>query len=498
MLRLGLRVKFFLYSNTLIVVTMSLVTVLAVVHERRSRLEAIESRGQSICEAMAIPINNVLINDDLEPGAEKGIIENYIHEIQARNRDLMRYVLVADARGKVTHSSNSDLLGESIDPARVEQAAEGPNVAQVPDGQDGARVLEVRVPLNGSGGSLIVGYSLGPIEQQVRAIAMRAALVALLLMIGNSALTAVYVETLIRPILGLNRTMKRAARGDLSVRARSRAGAEVGELTEAFNRMMDEIEEARDQEKFRQVQLAHTEKMAAVGTLAAGVAHEVNNPLGGILACVENMRADLDDRQMLERYLEVIHDGLQRIEHTVANLLDFSRQRRMELAPTSVNHSLRHVVELAEYQLREGQIEVDCELDPDEPVVMADQFQVDQLFLNLVLNAVQAMPDGGRLTLRTLQKDGSVFAEVCDTGVGIPENIRPRIFDPFFTTRDVGKGTGLGLTVSDSIAVSHGGTLEVDSTPGEGSIFRVSFPVLSTRPTERNRDDGLQTTSVGR
>jgi signal transduction histidine kinase len=480
---------------------MSLVTLLAVVHERRSRLEAIERRGQSICEAMAIPINDVLMNDDLEPGAEKDIIENYIFEIQERNRDLMRYVAVTDAQGKVTHSSNRDLLGESLESALAEPVADGPSVVQVPDGQDGARILEVRMPLNasdGSAGSLIVGYSLGPIEQQVRAIAMRAALVALLLMIGNSALTAIYVETLIRPILGLNRTMKRAARGDLSVRARSRAGAEVGELTEAFNRMMDEIEEARDREKFRQVQLAHTEKMAAVGTLAAGVAHEVNNPLGGILACVENMRADLEDRQMLERYLEVIHDGLQRIEHTVANLLDFSRQRTMELAPTSVNHSVRHVVELAEYQLREGRIEVDCDLDPEEPIVMADQFQVDQLFLNLVLNAVQAMPDGGRLTLRTLQKDGSVLAEVRDTGVGIPESIRPRIFDPFFTTRDVGKGTGLGLTVSDSIAVSHGGTLEVDSTPGKGSVFRVSFPVLSTRTTERNRDDGLQKTSAGR
>jgi signal transduction histidine kinase len=501
MLRLGLRVKFFLYSNTLIVVTMSLVTLLAVVHERRSRLEAIERRGRSICEAMAIPINDVLMNDDLEPGTAKGIIENYIFEIQARNRDLMRYVVVTDTQGKATHSSNWDLLGEYFEPELAEQAAEGPTVVQVPDGQDGARILEVRMPLNvsgGPGGSLIVGYSLGPIEQQVRAIAMRAALMALLLMIGNSALTAVYVETLIRPILDLNRTMKRAARGDLSVRARSRAGAEVGELTEAFNRMMDVIEEAREQEKFRRVQLAHTEKMAAVGTLAAGVAHEVNNPLGGILACVENMRADLEDRQLLERYLEVIHDGLQRIEHTVANLLDFSRQRRMELAPTSVNHSVRHVVELAEYQLREGRIEVDCDLDPEEPIVMADQFQVDQLFLNLVLNAVQAMPDGGRLTLRTLQKDGSVLAEVCDTGVGIPESIRQRIFDPFFTTRDVGKGTGLGLTVSDSIAVSHGGTLEVDSTPGKGSIFRVSFPVVSTRPTERNRDDGLQTTSAGR
>jgi signal transduction histidine kinase len=186
---------------------------------------------------------------------------------------------------------------------------------------------------------------------------------------------------------------------------------------------------------------------------------------------------------MLERYLTLIHDGLQRIEHTVVNLLDFSRERRMELAPTSINHSLRHVAELTEYQLREGHVDVQFDLDPGQPYVTADQFQMDQLFLNLVLNALQAMPDGGRLTLRTVQQDGRVLAEVHDTGVGVPDALRERIFDPFFTTREVGEGTGLGLTVSDSIATAHGGALEVESTPGRGSVFRVSFPILTLRTT---------------
>jgi signal transduction histidine kinase len=155
----------------------------------------------------------------------------------------------------------------------------------------------------------------------------------------------------------------------------------------------------------------------------------------------------------------------------------------MRLAPTSINHSLRHVAELTKYQLREGQVDLHYDLDPEEPFVTADQFQMDQLFLNLVLNALQAMPDGGRLTLSTIQQDGNVLAEVRDTGVGITRDMRERIFDPFFTTREVGEGTGLGLTVSDSIAAAHGGTLEVESTPGQGSVFRVSFPMLNPRTT---------------
>jgi len=501
MLKLGLRTKFFLYSNTLIVVTMTLVTLLAAVHERRSRYEAIERRGRSICQAMAIPIADALDHAEESPAEARGLVESYLAEIRALDRDLVRYVVVTDPRARVTYASDRALLETTFERARPAGTVEALPTTRILGESGEESVLEVQVPLRARDrfrGALVVGFSLEPIEEQVRAIALQAALVALVLMIGNSALTAIYVETLIRPILGLNKTMRRAAAGDLSVRARARVSAEVGELANAFNRMMDEIEEARDQEKVRRAQLADTEKMAAAGTLPAGAAHEVNNPLAGILTCIENVRANFEDREMLERYLELIHDGLKRIEHTVANLLDFSRQRQMELAPTSINHSVRHVLELTKYQLRKGGIEVTLDLDPDDPITMADQFQVDQLFLNLVLNALQAMPDGGRLTLRTCRKDDMIQAEVQDTGVGIPDDMRDRIFDPFFTTREVGEGTGLGLTVSDSIAVAHGGTMEVESVPGRGSVFRVAFPMLNPRTTGGDRGDGSRPPSADR
>ncbi len=479
--RLGLRTKFFLYSNTLIVVIMTLVTVWAVVHERSTRYDAINSRGRSIAEALAIPITDALMYEDLGLVAETGLIENYISEIQARNRDLVRYVVVTDTGGTVTHSSQWDRLGEqfprSLTPGSV---AAGPVADQRIDAS-GEKVLEVRTPLNISTrfwGTLAVGFSLEPIDRQVEVVAQRAVVVAILLMLGASVLTAVYVETLIRPILNLNQTMKQAARGNLGVRAEGGPRDEVGELADVFNRMMDELEEAREREKVRQAQLVHTEKMAAVGTLAAGVAHEVNNPLAGILTCIESMRADPEDAELRDRYLLLIRDGLKRIEHTVQTLLDFSRQRELRPEPTSVNHNLRHVVELAAYQLRAGNIEVAFDLDPGEPIVMADHFQMEQLFLNLVLNAVQAMPEGGTLTLRTKVRDNRVRITVRDTGVGIPEEIRQRIFDPFFTTRTVGEGTGLGLAVSDSIVAAHGGAIEVESTTGEGSTFRVTFKIV--------------------
>ena len=478
-IRLGLRTKFFLYSNTLIVVTMGLVLVLAVSHERSTRYEAIVARGRSLTEALAIPITDTLMYEQLHLVTESGLIENYISEIMRKNGDLMRYVVVTDTQGIVTHSSQWDLLGQRF-PRALDQSAIGhPTQVDIRTLPSGERILEFRTPLNISTrfwGSLAVGLSLNPIVLQVRDIARNTALVALLLLLGNSVLTAIYVETLIRPILGLNETMKRAGRGDLTTRAAVRRGDEVGELAGAFNRMMDELEEARELERTRQSQLAHTEKMVAMGTLAAGVAHEVNNPLAGILTCLETLRASPDDLELRDRYLELVEDGIRRISHTIQTLLDFSRPREMRPEPTSINHNLHHVAELVDYHLRKTGIQVRFELDDEDPTVMADHFQMEQLFLNLVLNAMQAMARGGVLTLRTRLRSGRVVAEVRDTGEGIPEGIRDRIFDPFFTTRTVGEGTGLGLAVSYSIVSAHGGTIEVESTVGRGSTFRVILP----------------------
>ena len=480
MIRLGLRARFFLYSNTLIAATMTIVTLFAMVHERNSQHEAIDQRGRSIVDVMGILITDSLIQEERGHVDDPDYIDNSISQILTRNRDLMRYVVVCDPTGRVFHATDRPLIGGFFPRALGPEAVSASPATGFRQGTGGDRLLEVRTTLGTAQdfrGSLVVGFSLEPVEHRVADLAGRAMVAAIVLMLINSVLTALYVETLIRPILSLNQTMKRAALGNFLVRATARTGDEVGELTDAFNRMMDELEAARDREKVQRAQLAHTEKMAAVGTLAAGVAHEVNNPLAGVLACVENMKANPEDTETKDRYLDLIVDGLNRIERTVNNLLDFSRQREMSLEETSLNHNLKHVVELVGYQLRRAGIEVRFDLDPSGAVVLADHFQMEQLFLNLVLNAVQSMPRGGDLVLRTRVGDEGVMAEVRDSGAGIPEEILDRIFDPFFTTREVGEGTGLGLSVSDSITTAHGGAIEVKSTLEVGTIFRVELPL---------------------
>ena len=480
-MKLGLRIRFFLYSNTLIVVTMTLVAVLGAMYQRRTLFDAIVGRGRSLVESMAIPITFVEGEENVG-GGEGELIERYVAEVMARNQDLMRYVVVTNGSGVVSHSTRPEMVGWPFDRALTPiDVGSEPKADERRDVND-EDVLEVRSALIDGGeflGTLAVGFSLEPIERQVRDVAQKAALVALILMLGNSIMTALYVETLIRPILHLNETMKRAGEGNLAVRAPTRRGDEVAELADVFNLMMVELETAREREELQRAQLAQTEKMVAVGTLAAGVAHEVNNPLAGVLASIENMRDNPDDEEMRDRYLQLIADGLRRIERTVANLLNFSRPREIKLERTSINHNLRHVVELVGYQLRAAGVEVEMDLDSDPAAVEADHFQMEQLFLNLVLNALDAMRDGGTLYLRTRVRGGKVIAEVRDTGHGIPAEVRDRIFDPFYTTREVGEGTGLGLAVSGSIVAAHGGRIELETSVGRGTTFRVIMTAMA-------------------
>ncbi len=477
--RIGLRAKFILYSNTVIAVTMAVATFLAALHDRRAHYAAAQDHLQSVAGALSIAITDALMYEDLGYLSETGLTDNYIAEILRQHQDHLRYIIVSDATGRMTHSNRWPLLGTRFERA-LEPAAIGQEAVPIERVENGERVIELTIPLNISTrfwGSVTLGYSTVPIERELAAFLWRLIQVALLLMLANSVLTMLYVESLIGPILLLHQRMKAAAAGDLGARVSERRPAdEVSDLGLEFNRMMNELEEARERDRARQTHQAHTEKMVALGTLAAGVAHEVNNPLGGILACIDNMRADPEDREMRERYLGLMYDGLRRIERTVANLLDLSRRRDLRPEPTSVNRCLRHVTELVDYQLRRDGIALTLDLDADDPVVLGDHFQIEQLFLNLVLNALQAMRDGGSLTLRARRRHGRVMVEVRDTGTGIDPAIRDRIFDPFFSTRAVGEGTGLGLAVSDSIVAAHGGRIEVESQPGAGSVFRVILP----------------------
>jgi signal transduction histidine kinase len=232
------------------------------------------------------------------------------------------------------------------------------------------------------------------------------------------------------------------------------------------------------------IELLHSAKLGAVGEMYAGLAHEINNPLGILLSRVRLMLGAATQRHFnaeLIRDLEMIDRHGSRIAEIVRSLLAFSRKTAFELRDTDVNAVVQETVALVEKPFGKHGIKVLSALDARLPSVLGSRDHLQQVFLNLLTNARDAMPSGGTVTVRTYRDNGHVVAEVEDTGVGMPQDVAERVFEPFFTTKQREHGTGLGLSVTQSILAAHGGHVEVESEPGEGALFRVTLPVRKAR-----------------
>lgn len=251
-------------------------------------------------------------------------------------------------------------------------------------------------------------------------------------------------------------------------------------------RLVGSIHVAKDisNEKLLQQQLIQSEKLSAIGELISGIAHELNNPLTGVMGYSQllQMRKDLDDRAK-DNLLKINNLAL-RCQKIVQNLLSFARKQKPERTLSDVNEILEKTVELRSYELQVNNIELTRELDRTLPKTIADAHQLQQVFLNVITNAEQAMLEAhgkGRLTIRTRvdRRSRRVVVEVIDDGPGIHENYLTRIFDPFFTTKEVGKGTGLGLSLSYGMIKEHGGNIYARSRVGQGSTFVIELPIIN-------------------
>lgn len=328
---------------------------------------------------------------------------------------------------------------------------------------------------------------------QTLSIFIGIALLGITLVILISVLVA---ETLTRPLRDMARVAKKVAEGHYDAEIKVESKDEIGHLAESFNRMTARLSEVlgqlrdwartleqRVEERSREIQaiqaqLMQSEKLASLGKLAAGVAHEINNPMTGILTNASLLLEDLPPDDPRREDLQTIVNETIRCRRIVKGLLDFARQTRPEKKRVSVNDILRNSLSLLRNQASFRNIEIVEELDPFLPEISADPNQLQQVFVNILINASEAMASGGEIRVETRRADREgnfVEVSIADNGPGIPPEAKTKLFDPFFTTKST--GTGLGLAVSYGIVQSHGGTIEVESEPGHGATFRVRLPV---------------------
>jgi two-component system, NtrC family, sensor kinase len=354
-------------------------------------------------------------------------------------------------------------------------------------------------------GVLDTNVSLARADADLRESSIRMLAYTLVAVVLIAVVSGIFVWRVVHiPVKKLTAGTNRLARGELGYQLNIVSRDELGELALSFNQMSRQLREAREEadnwaqtlearveDKTRELKHAHqavmqSEKMASIGKLAATVAHEINNPLAGILTYAKLLRKWLDRdgwsaerRDEVRGSLELIECESRRCGEIVRNLLTFSRSSPMNLQWVDLNQVIDRCVRLVQHQSELNNVQLQPQIAEDLPQVQCDAAQIEQLLLALIMNAVDALPHGGNLWVRSrmVPEIGAVQLEVQDDGVGIPESILPNLFEPFFTTKEKGHGVGLGLAISKGIVERHRGRIDVDSKLGQGTRFTITLPV---------------------
>jgi two-component system NtrC family sensor kinase len=334
-------------------------------------------------------------------------------------------------------------------------------------------------------GILYVGAREGAFLSLVHDFNRRVVLIAIVSILIAVALSLPVARSITRPIISLVAASAKVAGGDMSVRVPEKGRGELRQLSEAFNRMVAELQSTQDE-------LLHARNLASIGQLAAGVAHEINNPLGTIMLYSDILNREVPPDSTIKDDLQMISREATRCKEIVTALLNFARQSRVMAQETDVNGLVRELASDLERLPLYEKVVIVQKLAPDLPVIQADPTQLRQVLVNLANNAAEAMPEGGTLTFTTaLDPAGDrVHISVEDTGIGIPPEHIPKLFTPFFTTKPIGRGTGLGLAITYGIVKMHRGQITVQSQVGKGTRFTVILPVRIAQAQPAGADEG--------
>jgi len=489
--RLGLEARFVLLATAAILAATVAGNRLILAYEEARLRDQVRGEAVVLADAMALSFLHALIYEELELVGEAGLLDFFIEEITARPDMAVRYVEVLDIQNRVIAHSDFGQLGQMGSDIGERYGGELKETRTLLREIAGETVLEVATPLriaSRSWGSLVLAVSLQSAERELSAFASRLFFLTLVTVIGSVLVALLVARTLARPIKNLALAMSQVG-PKLETDLAADRGDEIGLLQSSFLDMLARLRGMQREQEQTRAAMARAEKLASIGTLASGVAHEINNPLGGMKNCLAQMEARPEDGERRQQYIGLMTRALERIEQVVSGLLDFSRRRELDVGPVAIGEMIGSTLKLVAYRLEKNGIALDVDLDHGLPVVEGDRHQLEQVLVNLVLNAVDSMEGGGQLSIGAFCQGGALRICVRDTGTGIPPDVGERIFDPFFTTKEVGKGSGLGLAVSLQIVREHGGDLEFVSVPEGGMEFIISLPIGTVEAKVEERQE---------
>jgi signal transduction histidine kinase len=483
---LSFRVKLGLLVNLIIVV---LILGSAFVVERRQRaaiVQEVEKRALVLAESLAATVTGDLLT------------YNYVSieqtTLQFSKKPDLVYAIVLDKEGNVAAQFIRDYPLSRIlqRPGSVKAGQAVIDQLHLP-GTERETVHDVKLPVTVEGspdvwGVIRLGVSLHGMYQEItRTRWQLVGFVVLGLLLGSAA-SLILARRMARPIQAIMQGVAAIGRGDFGHRIEVTSQDELGQLSIAFNDMSTQLARVRELEE----RLRRADRLAALGTMAAGIAHDIRNPLTSILIFSQLMSLHHDDPDVREKFNRVVPRELERVQAVIEDMMELARPAAMHREPVNLNELVTQVLELYESQASAQTIKIGRKYEQELPFCMADRKRLHRCFSNIVSNGIQAMPNGGDLTLRTHQVPTMVFPNsglpdprpepaiqvtISDTGQGIPPDRLSRIFDPFFTTKE--KGMGLGMAITHRIIEDHKGTIDVHSEVDLGTTFTVHLPLSS-------------------
>jgi two-component system NtrC family sensor kinase len=496
-MKLSIASKINLFAMFMIVTAVVILGWIFVRHETRAIRTELDERANTI-------VNNLAYNSEYGVlVGDKESLQRLLEGIM-KEKDMM-YVLIENKKGEIiawSGEKRTEPIKEFTAPILTKPMPEGKEEfgfsPEMNEKEEVIGLAKLRVSLS--------SLHRKTMELQIFIIGVTI-IVILLSFLGTFLGIRFFITRPFRPLIS---GIERIVRGDLSHRVEVKSKDEIGEFASSFNQMTQALKESKEeleeysrtleqkveqrtkQLKLAQQQIIQQEKMASVGQLAAGVAHELNNPLGGILGysqlalervsktSVKNLNEN--DLTTYSQYLKDIVQQSQRSKKIVQQLLKFARASTKEVfRPVDIDALLRETLSFTRHHLEMGNIKLINNLSPSLPEIMGNATQLQQVFTNIILNSLQAMPQGGELRVSTKMVDDKsqkmIQITFSDTGCGIPQENLNKVFEPFFTTKEVGEGTGLGLSVSYGIIKDHKGEILVESEVGKGSTFVIFIPV---------------------
>jgi signal transduction histidine kinase len=443
-------------------------------YSQKDLVEEIQESSKEISKAIQISVED-LTSEDVVPSR----LKDYLKEAKKKG---ITEVNIINNEGEIINSSDPAMVGKKSEVKKTGKGLKASRVSRSKKGEADATLhpYDLLVPV--IVGDEQLGYvSINLLLDNIQTIqhdnfVHRLTATFLVFMLGI-VLTIFLARKYTAPIQKLAESVKKVSAGDLSETFPSAGDDEIGELAENFNEMVKKLKEREDLEK----RLYEAEHLSKVGQLASGIAHEIRNPLNYISLAIDHLKSELlpvsaDRREELQALTDKIKEEIRRVNYMVLNFMNYGRPLKLRASEFSYGELLSRVLPLLEEKLAEQRVEIIAAIDPDLPEMKADQELLRNCLVNMITNAAQAMPNGGKITIgASFEVESKIFRlTFADEGVGIkPEDI-PKISQPYFTTKEA--GIGLGLAITERIIKEHGGDISVESAVGKGTTFTIILP----------------------